>query len=279
VHGAAYIKSRLPRPDDSAWRKPRGRAQFAVKEQPVTESRDSSASETTLPVRQPAGGWTARQVLIAAAALLVLAAAALAIDMAAARSAEALKLPGDIGRLVTLAEVFGWGGTVALILLTAATLDERGWRIVPRLALGAYGAGLLADSCKLLVARQRPSGANLNGGVLGTFVEWLPLLNHDSTLGPYYFRLQSFPSGHAATAAGLAIALAALYPRGRWLFAAFAALACLQRVHAHAHFPSDVLAGAAIGCLVGAMCTASGRVKRWLVHLEHPAMSDQQSKM
>ena len=42
-----------------------------------------------------------------------------------------------------------------------------------------------------------------------------------------------------------------------WLFAAFAALACFQRMEAQAHFASDVLAGAAIGCLVGGACQLS----------------------
>ena len=57
-----------------------------------------------------------------------------------------------------------------------------------------------------------------------------------------------FPSAHAATAVGLAIALGVLYPRGRWLFIAFAFLAGLQRIEAQAHFASDVLAGAAVAC-------------------------------
>ena len=43
-----------------------------------------------------------------------------------------------------------------------------------------------------------------------------------------------------------------LYPRGRWMFALFAALAMLQRVDAQAHYCSDVLAGAAIGLALAA---------------------------
>ena len=67
---------------------------------------------------------------------------------------------------------------------------------------------------------------------------------------------------------GLAIALAAIYPRGRWLFAAFALLACLQRIHALAHFPSDILAGAAIGCLVGALCAPGGPLNLGLTEID-----------
>jgi membrane-associated phospholipid phosphatase len=52
----------------------------------------------------------------------------------------------------------------------------------------------------------------------------------------------------------LAIVLAAFYPRGRWLFPACAALAGLQRVLSEAHFASDVLWGAALGCIFAPLC-------------------------
>ena len=71
--------------------------------------------------------------------------------------------------------------------------------------------------------------------------------------------------GHPGYLDTLAVALAALYPRGRWLFASFAALACFQRLEAQAHFASDVLAGAALGCLVGAACRASRWPSRWSI--------------
>jgi membrane-associated phospholipid phosphatase len=41
--------------------------------------------------------------------------------------------------------------------------------------------------------------------------------------------------------------LAMLYPRGRFLFAAFAMSVGLQRILGSAHYPSDVLVGAAVG--------------------------------
>src|SRR5262245_469913 len=99
---------------------------------------DAPASTALLP--EPAGGWSARRLLLAAAALSLLAAAALTIDFSAARLVQQRRWPGDAQRLIALAETFGWGGSVALIILAAATLDPRGWRIVPRLAAGAYGA-------------------------------------------------------------------------------------------------------------------------------------------
>jgi membrane-associated phospholipid phosphatase len=175
--------------------------------------------------------------------------------VAIARLVSTHGLPGDVRRLIRLCEVFGWGGTVALIVATGAVLDPRGWRVAVRLAACAFGAGLVVDAMKLLVARVRPSAADLQSPVLDTFLAWLPLLHSDSLGQRYGYAVQSFPSAHAATAAGLAVALAALYPRGRWLFAAFAILAGIQRIEAQAHFASDVLVGAAVGCFVAGITT------------------------
>jgi membrane-associated phospholipid phosphatase len=213
--------------------------------------------------RQSAWG----RLLVAALLLAMLALTALAVDLALARWFSDRLLPGELRRLVRLSEAFAWGGTAALIVLAAALLDPRGWRVVPRLAIGAFGAGLLADVVKLFVARMRPTVANLNGQAVDTFVAWLPALHADS----HGHKLQSFPSAHTATAVGLAIALAALYPRGRWLFAGLAVLAGIQRLEAQAHFLSDVLAGAAIGCLLAAFCSLPEPLGRWVTKIEHPA--------
>jgi membrane-associated phospholipid phosphatase len=66
------------------------------------------------------------------------------------------------------------------------------------------------------------------------------------------WELQSFPSGHTATAVGLALALSSLYPGGRRLFALLAVLAASQRVLFDAHFLSDTLVAAGIACFVAA---------------------------
>jgi membrane-associated phospholipid phosphatase len=58
---------------------------------------------------------------------------------------------------------------------------------------------------------------------------------------------QSFPSAHTATAFGLALCLASLYPQGKGWFFTLASLVAMQRMVAGAHYLSDVLAGAAIG--------------------------------
>src|SRR4029078_10475841 len=110
-----------------------------------------------------------------------------------------------------------------------------------------------ADTIKLFVARTRPHATHNLATVSYTFVAALPLLNIAALKDGYGHHVQSFPSAHAATAVGLAIALSHLYPRGRWLFAMFAALAMLQRLDAHAHYVSDILAGAALAFFIAAV--------------------------
>ena len=109
-------------------------------------------------------------------------------------------------------------------------------------------SGMAANGAKMLLARTRPYAFDFHGNVWTTFGQWLPA----SGMG------QSFPSGHAATAAGLALALAALYPNARRFFLLMAVLVACQRIECGAAFPSDVLCGAAIGCLTAACCLRFG---------------------
>jgi membrane-associated phospholipid phosphatase len=204
-----------------------------------------------------------RRMLACAGGLFLLSGAALAVDLPVAQWFKEHELAGEFRRLVHLSEAFAWGGTVALIILAAALLDPRGWRVAGWLAAVTLGAGILANVLKLMVARLRPSAANLDGNVLETFVAWLPLAQGEVLAEQYGYKLQSFPSGHAATAAALAIGLATLYCRGAWLFAAVAVLAAVQRLEGDAHFLSDVLAGGAVACLAAALCHAAAPLRRW----------------
>jgi membrane-associated phospholipid phosphatase len=199
-------------------------------------------------------GWRpASRQLICGSFFAVMAALALSIDRTVAIWFQEHQLHGELARLIRLAEIFGWGGGAAIIILTATQLDPRGWRIVLRLAIHSLGAGLSADTIKLFIARTRPFETNHAASVYDTFVAALPLINAESLKGGYGHHVQSFPSAHAATAVGLAIALSHFYPRGRWLFAIFAALAMLQRLDAHAHYLSDVVAGAALAFFIAAI--------------------------
>jgi membrane-associated phospholipid phosphatase len=198
------------------------------------------------------GAVSVSSLLVCGSCLALAAALALMIDRTVALWFDDHRLPGELAHLVRLAEIFGWGGGAAIIILTATQLDPRRWRITLPLAIHSLGAGLSADTIKLFIARTRPLATHQAASVSDTFIATLPFLNTSALEGGYGHHVQSFPSAHAATAVGLAIALSHFYPRGRWLFAIFAALAMLQRLDAHAHYTSDVLAGAALAFFVAA---------------------------
>ena len=178
-------------------------------------------------------------------------AAALPLDCGLAQWCLAGNVPHLLRDPLKLCAVFGHGLMAAVVLLAMYQLDPSRrralWWVLACVAL----SGLAANGAKLLVARTRPGGFDFQHGVWATFGHWLPATSV----------AQSFPSGHTATAAGLALALAALYPRGRWLFLLLVVLVGCQRIECGAHFLSDVLAGAAASCLVVACCL---RLRSWI---------------
>jgi membrane-associated phospholipid phosphatase len=157
---------------------------------------------------------------------------------------QAWSLPGDIEKVVNLSEIFAHGSGVFFIFFTLWWVDPGQRKSISRAALFTLAAGLIANGLKLIFTRVRPH-ADTN---VSAADNWLPLF-HGSFWDATH---RSFPSGHAATAVAFAIGLSWVYPRGKYLFMGFAVMACWQRIASGAHFPSDVLAGAAIafGCAV-----------------------------
>ncbi len=60
----------------------------------------------------------------------------------------------------------------------------------------------------------------------------------------------SFPSGHTLHAVAFSIVAIAFYPILAWLLVPFTLLVAASRVVLGLHYPSDVLAGAALGALI-----------------------------
>ncbi|MEQ8787586.1 MAG: phosphatase PAP2 family protein [Pirellulaceae bacterium] len=219
--------------------------------------------------RGDAASRQSRQNYVLAAALAVAAFASLAIDIAAAQFVQRNHTGGvfrEVANLLTQAEPFAHAAGVAVIMLVIYVLDPQRRAYLLRVGVCAFGAGLAADVVKVAVIRSRPRHMPDAASVGDTFHGWFLLLRDFSMVTER--ALQSFPSGHAATAAGFAVALSWLYPRGRWLFFTLAMLAAFQRVATSAHFVSDICAGAAIGCFLAALITDSRLLGRWFDRYE-----------
>ena len=199
-----------------------------------------------------------------AAVLFCLGGLMLAIDLPVARWCRNPRLPREVMRLITFSEAFAHGTGAAALLVVVLVLDPRlrlprpgrsgidpGARDFLRIVGATFAGGLMVDLVKAAVERVRPRAADLSvvDSALGTFgvAALLPASMSHSDVA-------SFPSGHAAVAAGFAAALAWRYPRAAVLFAVIATLAGIQRIVSSAHYPSDVACGAAIGLCGAALC-------------------------
>lgn len=201
-------------------------------------------------------GWTRLGLLLAATCLIGCALAAFNVDLSVAqcvRESHHLRILHYPRDLASISEIFGRAECVLLVVLLMWRLDpSRRWA-VPGVAATALFSGLAADGVKMLIARARPHSFDFLGSVWSSFGPWLPL----GSLGS---ASQSFPSAHTATAVGLAIALACVYPAARGLFCVLPLLVAYQRIDSGAHFLSDVLCGAAVACLVAVLTLHA----RWL---------------
>ena len=162
-------------------------------------------------------------------------------------------LPGDVIRMTRLCELFAHGFGVLVVAAGVYTLAPKARVAIPRITVCAFWPGLVAHFLKLQVARFRPicyfdadSRANFPGDLATTWVGWLRNWNLNTI-----YAHQSFPSAHTATVWGLAIGMIWTFPRGKYLFIFIATLASIQRIVEYAHWPSDVLVGAAVGILCG----------------------------
>lgn len=183
--------------------------------------------------------------------LCLFGAATLWIDVPVARLAR----EGGLVRFRELfenLEPFGHGAGVAAIALVVYCLETRHRRRnTAGILLAAIGSGLAANLLKLVIRRDRPweIAANVTHG-LETFGGLFTSFNASSGA-------QSFPSAHAATAMGLAVALASYYPRGRFIFYTLAGATAVSRIIAPSHYVSDTLAGLALGIVIGQVVVAA----------------------
>ena len=143
--------------------------------------------------------------------------------------------PGRLRRLAIFLAHSGdswfWGLGLAATWLFSG---PAGKTFAVRLVLAIAGMAVLVLLVKRVFRRRRPAG------------EW----------GGIYRRTDphSFPSGHAARMAMLAVLALALGPAWLgWLLLAWAPLVALARVAMGVHYLSDVVGGAALGIVGGAI--------------------------
>jgi len=147
-------------------------------------------------------------------------------------------------RIHALNDVFVGLGTIeklglVWVVAAAAICATRGfgvWKTV-LFALGVGMTTLAADGVSFLIkdATHRTR----------------PFVAHPEIHPLYAVHSSSFPAGHAATAFAGATVLTYVARRAAPVLYAFAALIGFSRVYDGVHYPTDVLAGAAIGVTVG----------------------------
>jgi membrane-associated phospholipid phosphatase len=133
----------------------------------------------------------------------------------------------------------------------------------------AFGPGLVANLLKLSFSRLRPTYFDeaWPQSISETWIAPFPaVFDARNEFGIYF--ASSFPSGHAATAFGLAIGLSWLFPAGRVPFFTLAVMASLQRIVGNAHWLSDTLFGLSLAVLIAGSLAANWRGTRWLARWE-----------
>jgi len=175
--------------------------------------------------------------------LLVVAAVLLIAERAGAPVVLALEMKGDLKRESRWLAQYGQGACTLVAAGLMLLLDPR--RLKHNLQPGVlllilvFGTSLVCTILKRILGRVRP-GRDDAGKFLG------PTWRHAN------FR-ESFPSSHSASAMAMSLLMAKLYPPAALLFWALAIICAALRYLMDAHWPSDVVAGIALGLAAGAL--------------------------
>ena len=163
----------------------------------------------------------------------------------------------EIFEQITKAGLSGWylipSGVIVLVLaaLASPTLPRLPRGVLTALA-ARFGFFFLAVGVPGLVT-------TLFKHVLGRARPYMEPPGHPFTFVPFNLdsNYASLPSGHGTTAASVAFAVGALWPRTRPIMWLYVLTIMFSRIVLMSHHPSDVIAGALVGTLFAAL------VRRW----------------
>lgn len=204
-------------------------------------------------------GW-ATGLLIAGVIALATSAIIINWDQALSRSVRSGDVPGDVRKAIELSEAFAHGSGVTAILITLLLATRRPRASLWVVTLMTALCGLSANLLKAAFTRGRPYTHDSGPKGISDVTGWQFL-----GTGSFWDASQrSFPSGHTATAWGLAFGLSLLYPRATAMFLFLALMATYQRLHSGSHYPSDTVAGFGIACLACAAVLFVPRLRRAL---------------
>ena len=147
-------------------------------------------------------------------------------------------------------EMMGQGNTLTLVILVCYGIgkffNKRLCEVAKYSLVGFITSGLFVQILKHLIGRGRPR-------LTGHLDQLDSLIFIGPTLQTKYSAL---PSGHAAAAFCIAYIFSKFFPKYKMIFYLLAVLVGLHRMEELAHFPSDILAGALIGLVVGKLITS-----------------------
>lgn len=163
-------------------------------------------------------------------------------------------LGGDVKRELEALQQYGQLAFSLIIAAVVFILDPANRRRLLDWLAAGIAAALVSNGLKYMIARPRPSQHD-PAHIVGLFGSY-PVRRGD---GSYVmetgfsggYALASMPSRHAVFAVLSSVVLATIVPRLRWLFVGLALLVCIARVWTQAHYPTDVVAGAALGLIAG----------------------------
>jgi undecaprenyl-diphosphatase len=177
--------------------------------------------------------------------------------LARRRQHPALAALGDLDQaLLRLLRTRGHAEAIETMVKALGLAGEYGavW-----VGIGAVGASI--DQHRrgqwLVAGITGPAAVAVNFAVKVGVGRQRPLIEEHPPLARAPTKL-SFPSAHATSSAAAATALGRVEPRARPYLLGLAAAICIGRPYLGMHYPSDVLAGAALGACIGGLVPGLG---------------------